>query len=473
MSDVTKRLSMGIGGALAVLAIVVAIVVTLLRPAPAAEPEFRLPLAERVPGAVLPAAADAVLPEIGTEAPAPSADALDGVLLRLIAIKALGTGASIDVMDPLTGQHLMSEGQTVPRTPASTTKLLTAAAVLTAVGPQTTLPTTVVAGASPGQVVLVGGGDVMLSAGAGNPALVNGRAGLRDLAQQTAKALLAKNQKSVRLTLDDRLFSGPSRSPRWSASDVADGYVAPIQALEINGGRIRSGHNVARSADPALVAAQTFAGLLSKRGIKVTGTIRRGAAPKSADGEAVLGRVDSAPISSLVEYTLTESDNTVAEALGRLVAISAGQPGSFKAAGPAVLAELGSLGVPVTGAVLSDTSGLGDGSAVPAQTMTGVLALATGSEQPQLRAVLSGLPIAAVSGTLLDRFSDSEQHGATGVVRAKTGTLTGVSSLAGTVVDNDGRLLVFAAMADKVTSTTAARAALDRLATTLAGCGCR
>jgi len=105
--------------------------------------------------------------------------------------------------------------------------------------------------------------------------------------------------------------------------------------------------------------------------------------------------------------------------------------------------------------------------------MTGLLALATGAEQPQLRAVLSGLPIAAVSGTLAGRFSGSGEQGATGMVRAKTGTLTGVSALAGTVVDSDGRLLVFAAMADQVKSTTTARAALDRIATALAACGCR
>jgi D-alanyl-D-alanine carboxypeptidase/D-alanyl-D-alanine-endopeptidase (penicillin-binding protein 4) len=129
--------------------------------------------------------------------------------------------------------------------------------------------------------------------------------------------------------------------------------------------------------------------------------------------------------------------------------------------------------VPVTGAVLTDTSGLGDGSLIPPQALTEVLALAAGTEQPQLRPILSGLPVAAVSGTLRGRFSGADQKAAGGVVRAKTGTLTGVSSLAGTVVDSDGRLLVFAAMADRVEATVAARTALDRLAATLAACGCR
>lgn len=475
MSVVTKRTIIRIAGVLAVLVIVVALGVTLLRPGPA-RPGFRPPLAERVPGAVLPAAAAEVLAGTSADAPVPAAAALDRVLGPLIAAEVLGSGVSVDVLDPETGQHLLTQGSSTARTPASTSKLLTAAAALTALGPQSTLATTTVTGADAGQVVLVGGGDVMLATGSGDPDLVNGRAGLGELARQTAAALRSQGRTSVSLRLDDRLFSGPDRSPRWSASDVGDGYVAPIQALEVDAGRVAAGHYAQRSADPGLAAARSFAEQLTGRGIKVSGTVRRGSAPAAAAdaGEAaVLGRVESAPIAGLVEYALTESDNTVAEALGRLVAINAGKPGSFATAGPSVLAEVSGIGVPVTGAVLTDTSGLGGGSRVPAATLTSVLALATGDKQPQLRALLSGLPIAAVSGTLLDRFADSRQRAATGVVRAKTGTLTGVSSLAGTVVDSDGRLLVFAAMADEVTSTVPARTALDRLASTLAACGCR
>ena len=57
-------------------------------------------------------------------------------------------------------------------------------------------------------------------------------------------------------------------------------------------------------------------------------------------------------------------------------------------------------------------------------------------------------------------------------MRAKTGTLTGVSSLAGVVVDADGRLLVFALMSNGVNPATA-RPELDAVAAGLAACGCR
>jgi serine-type D-Ala-D-Ala carboxypeptidase/endopeptidase (penicillin-binding protein 4) len=475
---VTKQLVLRTGVVLAVIAVVAAITLTLLRPDPAA-PVYRPALATRVPGAGVPSAAGPVLPPAGVDSRSPAAAALAKALKPMISAPALGDGVSVDVMDPSTGEHLLSQGARTARTPASTAKLLTSAAALTALGPSTTVPTTVVATPFDSRVYLVGGGDVLLAAGRGDPHRVVGRAGLGDLAEQTADALRAQGRTAVQVILDDRYFSGPTRAPNWEASDVDGGYVAPVQALEIDAGRIGPGHNGQRSDDPAMVAAEIFVTQLRKHGITVAAAVQRGAAPPPpatgadpASAPFVVGQVRSAPISGLVEYALTESDNTVAEALGHLVAAEAGKPAGFAQAGPAVIAQLRSLGVPVEDTVLTDSSGLGDGSRVPARTLTAVLALATGDAEPQLRPILSGMPVAAVSGTLTDRFSAKNQKAATGVVRAKTGTLTGVSSLAGTLVDRDGRLLVFAAMADRVKSTLPARSALDRLVTTLANCGC-
>jgi D-alanyl-D-alanine carboxypeptidase/D-alanyl-D-alanine-endopeptidase (penicillin-binding protein 4) len=470
VSDVTKRMVIRLIGLFVVVAIAVTLGVTLLRPHPKPVAAVRPSLASRVPGAVLPAEAADVLPAAELESAVPSTTVLNQTLLPLLKAAALGPSVSFDILDPLTGEHLMTHDADTPRTPASTAKLLTSAAALTALGPTTTLPTTTVLGTRPDQVVLVGGGDVLLGAGKSDAEEVNGHAGLATLAQKTAKALTAQGTTKIQLSLDDTLFTGPTKAPGWDSTDVSDGFVAPIMPMMINVGRITAGEYGQRSGDPALYAAQTFAKLLVKQKITVIGSVRR---VKAAAQATQLAQVRSAPISGQVEYALTESDNTVAETLGRLVAAKAGKPASFAEVGPAVLGVDRSIGVPVTGAVMSDGSGLSASSRVPSLALTGVLALATGTEQPQLRSLLSGMPIAGVSGTLRGRFLSPNQRAAAGVVRAKTGTLTGVTSLAGTVLDADGRLLVFAAMADRVKSTANSRQALDRLATTLAACGCR
>jgi serine-type D-Ala-D-Ala carboxypeptidase/endopeptidase (penicillin-binding protein 4) len=470
VSDVTKHVITRTIAVVAVIAAGIAIGTVLLRPRPAPLATVARPaLIDRVPGAVLPVKAGEVLPAVRADAPRPSAASLASRLRPLIASTALGASTSVDVLDPITGEHLLSQRLNTARTPASTAKLLTSAAALTSLGAQTTVSTRVVADGG-GRVVLVGGGDVLVGSGKSDPDAVSGRAGLTTLARGTAAALTAQGRSAVTLGLDDTLFSGPRTARGWSPSDVGNGYVAPIQPLEIDAGRLTGEDYAPRSSDPAMAAARTFARLLRQQGVAVSGPVRRGPAPA---GAPVLAEVASAPIGEQVEYALTRSDNTVAEALGRLVAAKAGRPATFTATGPAVLAVVGKLGVGVTGVRMADGSGLADGSRIPPSTLTGLLAKATGDANPQLRPILSGLPIAAVSGTLVDRFSARNQRAATGVVRAKTGTLIGVSSLAGTVVDADGRLLVFAAMAERVASTTPARNALDRLVTTLASCGCR
>jgi D-alanyl-D-alanine carboxypeptidase/D-alanyl-D-alanine-endopeptidase (penicillin-binding protein 4) len=123
-----------------------------------------------------------------------------------------------------------------------------------------------------------------------------------------------------------------------------------------------------------------------------------------------------------------------------------------------------------------DGSGLSTDDQVPARLLGQILAAASGpaSEQraARLRPLLSGLPVAGGDGTLDDRFGGADSSAGRGYVRAKTGTLTGVSALAGVVTDTDGRLLTFALMASG-TSPAEARPRLDALAAALRECGCR
>jgi D-alanyl-D-alanine carboxypeptidase/D-alanyl-D-alanine-endopeptidase (penicillin-binding protein 4) len=96
---------------------------------------------------------------------------------------------------------------------------------------------------------------------------------------------------------------------------------------------------------------------------------------------------------------------------------------------------------------------------------------APGSDQAagRLWPTTSGLPVAGVTGTLTDRFATAGTSPGRGVVRAKTGTLTGVNSLSGLVRDAQGRLLAFSFIADGSPGPVLdARAALDRGASVLA-----
>jgi D-alanyl-D-alanine carboxypeptidase/D-alanyl-D-alanine-endopeptidase (penicillin-binding protein 4) len=187
--------------------------------------------------------------------------------------------------------------------------------------------------------------------------------------------------------------------------------------------------------------------------------------------------VVSAPVSQLVEHLMTTSDNVLAEALARKVAITRKGDPSFEGSAKETLAALSQAGFDVTGATMADGSGLSTDDRVPPRLLGAVLgAAAAPAEGPDdtefLRPIISGLPVAGGDGTLTDRFGNGISAAGRGVVRAKTGTLTGVSSLAGVVTDVDGRLLVFAMMSNGVSPATV-RPKLDTIAATLSRCGCR
>jgi D-alanyl-D-alanine carboxypeptidase/D-alanyl-D-alanine-endopeptidase (penicillin-binding protein 4) len=268
------------------------------------------------------------------------------------------------------------------------------------------------------------------------------------------------------VSVDDSLFTGPAVSPDWPATYVPAGVVSPVSALSVDGGRLRPGAD-ARAADPALEAGRRLARLLVRRGLDVSGEVTRVRAPA---GVAQLAEVLSPTTSEMVELALQTSDNDLAEALLRLAAVGQGQPATFDGGATAVLGALGSLGVPTEGVQLLDGSGLARGSAVPPETLAGLLLLAASGDHPDLAPLLDGLPVAGFSGTLEMRYLTGAAATAAGRLRAKTGTLTGVSALAGTT-SVEGRPVVFVVMSDRVPdgATLQARDDLDRFAAVLSG----
>ena len=220
------------------------------------------------------------------------------------------------------------------------------------------------------------------------------------------------------------------------------------------------------------MAAGAFAALLAADGIHVTGSPAARAVPVRPAG---IASVTSPPLSAAVAQMLEESNNVIAENLARQVALATGAPASFSGAAQAVTGELRRLGA-TAGLRLVDGSGLSPQDAIAPVTLVKVLELAM--DRPPYRALLAGLPVAGFSGTLSagESVFSGISGAAVGSVRAKTGNLGTVASLAGLAFDRSGGVLVFALMADQVPSAVMlkeAASAIDAAASALAGCGCR
>jgi D-alanyl-D-alanine carboxypeptidase/D-alanyl-D-alanine-endopeptidase (penicillin-binding protein 4) len=418
-----------------------------------------------VPDAQLPdlGKATPVLASLSTDAPVPDAGVLADRLGPLLSASALGSGVSARVLDVATGDVLVDHAGAEPVTPASTAKLLTVVAALTTLDPSSTLQTTVVAGATPGEVVLVGGGDPTLSRTAPSQSYP-GAPTVADLAAQVVAAMPAGTPVS-RVVVDSSLYSGALTASGWGTGDAPSSYAAPVTATAVDGARVRPGSE-ARSGQPGLDAGSALVDALGANGA----TVVLGKAP---EGAKTLGTVHSAPIARLVEQALSMSDNMLAEALARQVALARHLPATFEGAAEAVTAALKDAGLDITGVTLSDGSGLSREDRVPAGVLAALIKGAADGSLGEAAGLLSGLPVAGYDGTLADR-GDDDPATAPGTVRAKTGTLQGVHALAGTVVTVDGRLLAFAVVADAAPGgDAAAEGALDEIASTLAACGCR
>ncbi|HEX6353415.1 D-alanyl-D-alanine carboxypeptidase/D-alanyl-D-alanine endopeptidase [Actinophytocola sp.] len=402
-----------------------------------------------------------------SNAPAPSPAGVASTLAGPVSNSALGTLTGL-VIDPGTNQTLFERDPGNAIIPASTGKIITAATALLSLDHTQQLVTKVVQGEQPGEVIIVGGGDPTISSlKVGNESMYPGAAHLSELVDQVK----ASGAQVTTVYIDQSRYTGPELESTWLPEDVGAGYIAPIVPAMLDGDRRDATVNYSpRTNDPGRTLVDEFASRIgASPGASIDET-----APANAK---VLGEIRSAPVSQLVDNMLDRSENTLGDILAREVAIKTGQEPSFEGANKAMLDILRQNNFDVTGVELHDGSGMSTENKVSAKLLAQILAVAAGPDgkdprTAKLRPLLGGLPVAGGSGTLAERYTQGAAAEGRGWVRAKTGTLSGVNSLAGIVLDKDNRPLVFAFLTNG-SNANAARPALDAVAAALRGCGCQ
>lgn len=391
-----------------------------------------------------------VLAAADRDAPVPD---LTSVLPELLTDPRFSSDLSVVFADAFTGEVLFEQDGAKPMTPASSMKTVTAVSALTHLGAEYRIPTTVVEGPDEDSVVLVGGGDVTLTVD--GEGYYEGGASLTELAEAVLEARGGDAPSTV--YLDTSLFADTVNAPGVPMSDL-NLYTAPAAPLMIDGGRIdASTHYTPHHEDPAMAAASVFADLLG------ADTVTEGVA---ADGAEELAAVYSEPLASLVDFFILTSDNELADAVAFQTALAVEGEMTWAAIGRAHMATLESLGVDTTGLVLNDGSGMSPADRITANAFTQMLTAAVSTPASSL---FEALPVAGWSGSLEDHFATAAEG--EGSVRAKTGTLTGVSSLTGTVMTDDGRLVVFSIISNGG-SGGGVKDAMDEVTTAVSLCGC-
>lgn len=469
------RLAVGLGAVLVVVALVVAAAL-------ATRVESDDEHGADAPGMPTVPEPDPVLEDLPADAPEPTPAALSALIDPLAAAPAVGDLSGV-VLDNATGESLWEKDPGRARTPASTTKLLTALAAFAEVAPDHRLDTTLAQGEKEGELVLVPGGNVTTAAGEESTFVPR-----TDTLDEYVDLARSTGTDFTSLTVAPGPYEGDDMAPGWNPEDIAGGYLARVQPWMLDAGRIDPTEDESpREGQPLRAAANALA---SRLGIDA-GAVSVSETPVPVAKE--IGSVDSATMAERARNILDDSDNVGADALCHEAAmaqtgiadaapVANGKAGfsdpaqrvSIAEATSGVLATLRDKGIDTTGTVLSDCSGMSSENRISAAVLADVLHLAAGPDaSPAARALLEGLPIAGGSGTLLDRYGPGTPAApGAGWIRAKTGTLSGVSTLAGVVATKDGRSLSFVLMSQG-TNPDDARPGIDRIAAALRGCGCR
>jgi len=397
--------------------------------------------------------------DLDPDAPLPDAAALTAKLDAILADTSDGTSFNAQVVDVASDTVLYNRNADTKGTPASSLKVVTALAALETLGGDSQLSTSVLLDGK--TLILRGGGDVLLGDGVSNPEHPKGYAGLATLAEQAAKELKSRGISEVSLWLDDSLFGDAHNNAAWDKSLFTSNNIGEVYPIAHYAGRASESTSSAYQSDAAQQVRKVFAKELGAS-IKVNEGGRG-----SYDGGEQITEVKSAPLRQIIKHMLLVSDNYIAETMGRLVALKRGM--APEQAGEAVAAVAGEHGA--EGAVLADTSGLAAQNKISPAALTAVLRAAATSPKPELRELVYSLPVAGYNGTLMKRLG---QESTLGLVRAKTGSLTGVATLTGMTITQDGRLLAFSIFAHQPGGTLAPhKPIIDSAVTAIRGCGCQ
>ncbi|MCA9688142.1 MAG: D-alanyl-D-alanine carboxypeptidase/D-alanyl-D-alanine-endopeptidase [Myxococcales bacterium] len=420
------------------------------------------------------------------KAPAPAASLAADLEAMINDARWLsGSKVGVVVLDLESGARLYERNPKVPLNPASNIKVVTTVAALGLLGPEARFGTEVYAAkdavrgdAVQGDLYLIGGGDPGLV----TEDLYNLAGDLRD---QGIRKITG------RVIVDSGYFDGDGLPPGFDQKDEFARYRTPASAASVNfntfvvkmrpaaqvGGaathtvvppvpmikattdvktvagrsdKVEVAHEVKDGAlhltftgtigvdhgtssyrypisDAARYTGELLALVLEQQGIKLAKhDVKLGAKPRGAEQLAI---VRSAPLSVLIRSVNKLSNNYMAEQILRLVdtADEDGLPASYAGALAKVRAYLEGASVDLTGFTMTNGSGLYDTNRITAEQLTRVLALAHDDFRVAAD-FLASLPIAGAEGTLRRRM---DEGAAARWVRAKTGTLDGVSSLSG------------------------------------------
>lgn len=407
---------------------------------------------------------------LATSSSSSAVPAVDPVLAAYLDQVVAASPADTCLSVAVDGREVYSHDGEVPMIPASTLKLLTASAALDVLGPEHRFTTRAVAGAEAsnglidGDLVLVGGGDPLLTTDLNRLARRIGDDLHPTSLEQLADQVAASGVRLIagRVVGDESRYDAVRTVDAWPERYVTQNQSGPLSALTVDDGYdvsldLDEGEVVRRrSDDPARSAASTFSRLLTERGILVGGEPTTGTAPS---GAVAVAAVDSAPLTDVIGELLITSDNQTAELLTKELGFAETGTGSTAAGIEVIERHLADQGF--TEADLADGSGLAPSNQVTCDELVEVLDLTGGIDGTLGRS----LPVAGESGTLRNRFTDTP---AVGRLRAKTGYLSDVTSLAGFVPLASGEVATFAYIANGKVVDDAVRAPQDLLATVLA-----